>query len=110
MSHVAQVLAHLRRVTTRAAGTQGFACRPGRKMEHPRVGVLQTVVIASAGLLLAAPIPLSSDALTDPVTIAIGVVSLAVLLTTTIDTLWIILAAAVISLSASSVGVLASLH
>ena len=65
----------------------------GRKTEHPRVkGVLQTVVVASAGLLLAAAIPLARDALTDPVTIAIAVVSLVVLLTTTIDTLWIILA------------------
>jgi chromate transporter len=32
----------------------------GRRMDHPRVkGVLQTVVIASAGLLLAAAIPLA---------------------------------------------------
>ena len=75
-------------------------------MEHPRVkSVLQTVVIASAGLLLAAAIPLARDALTDPVTIAIAVVSLALLLTTKIDTLWNILGAAVISLSASSLGV-----
>jgi chromate transporter len=82
----------------------------GRKMEHPRVkGVLQTVVIASAGLLLAAAIPLAHDALTDPVTIAIAVVSLVVLLTTAIDTLWIILAAAVVTLSASAVGALTSL-
>jgi chromate transporter len=79
----------------------------GRRLEHPRVkGVLQTVVIASAGLLLAAAIPLARDALTDPVTVVIAVVSLALLLTTKIDTLWIILGAAVISLSASSVGVL----
>ncbi len=36
----------------------------GRKMEHPRVkAVLQTVVIASAGLLLAAAIPLGQAAL-----------------------------------------------
>jgi chromate transporter len=79
----------------------------GRRMEHPRVkGVLQTVVIASAGLLLAAAIPLGRDALTDPVTIAIALVSLMLLLLTEIDTLWIILGAAVISLSASSMGVL----
>src|SRR5258708_3202379 len=48
----------------------------GRKIEHPRVKAsLQTVVVASAGLLLAAAIPLARDALTDPVTIAIAVVS-----------------------------------
>jgi chromate transporter len=59
-------------------------------------------------LLLAAAIPLARDALTDPVTITItiAVVSLALLLVTEIDTLWIILGAAVISLSASSIGVL----
>jgi len=45
----------------------------GRRMEHPRVkSILQTVVIASAGLLLAAAIPLARDALTGPVTVAIA--------------------------------------
>ena len=78
----------------------------GRKMEHPRVkSVLQTVVIASASLLLAASIPLARDALTDPVTVGIAAVSLALLLATKLDTLWIILGAALISLSASSLGV-----
>jgi chromate transporter len=82
----------------------------GRRMEHPRVkGVLQTVVIASAGLLLAAAIPLAHDALTDPVTVGIAVVSLVLLLVTEIDTLWIILGAAGISLSASSIGVLSQI-
>jgi chromate transporter len=79
----------------------------GRKMESPRVkGVLQTVVIASAGLLLAAVIPLARDALTDPVTIVIAVATVALLLTTEIDTLWMILGAAVISLTASSSGLI----
>jgi hypothetical protein len=45
-----------------------------------------------------------ADGLTDPVTVAIAVVSLVLLLVTEIDTLWIILGAAVISLSASSLG------
>ena len=79
----------------------------GRKMEHPRVRtVLQTVLIASAGLLLAAAIPLAKDALTGPVTVTIAIVSLGLLLTTKLDTLWIILGAVVISLSASSLGVI----
>ena len=78
----------------------------GRRIEHPRVrSILQTVVIASAGLLLAASIPLAKDALTDPVTIGIAVISLALLLTTKWDTLWIILGAAVCSLSAASLGI-----
>ena len=79
-------------------------------MDHPRVkGVLQTVVIASAGLLLGAAIPLARDALTDSMTVAIAVVSLVLLLVTKIDTLWIILGAAVISLSASSIGALSQI-
>ena len=53
-----------------------------------------------------ASIPLARDALTDPVTIGIAVVSLVLLLTTELDTLWIILGAAVISLSASSLGLI----
>jgi chromate transporter len=83
----------------------------GRHVERPRVkGVLQAVIIASAGLLLAASIPLARDALTDWVTMVIAAVSLIFLLTTELDTLWIILGAAVISLSASSVGLIGALH
>ena len=67
------------------------------------------MIIASAGLLLAASIPLARDALTDPVTVTIAVVSLVLLLMTELDTLWIILGAAVVSLSASALGVLARL-
>jgi len=79
----------------------------GRKMQHPRVrSILQTIVIASAGLLLAATIPLARDALTDPITIVIGLVSLFLLLTTKLDTLWLILGAAIVSLSAASLGIL----
>lgn len=82
----------------------------GRRMEHPRVrSVLQTVVIASAGLLLAAAIPLARDGLTGPVTWATAVVCFMLLLTTKIDTLWMILGAALVSLTASSVGLMAYL-
>jgi chromate transporter len=80
----------------------------GKHIDHPRVrSVLQAVVIASAGLLLAASIPLARDALTDPVTIGIAFVSLVLLLATELDTLWIILASAAASLSASSLGLIA---
>jgi chromate transporter len=82
----------------------------GRQMEHPRVrSVLQTVVIASAGLLLAAAIPLGRDGLTGAITWAIAVVCFALLLTTKIDTLWMILGAALVSLTASSIGLVAYL-
>ncbi len=72
-------------------------------MNHPLVkSILQTVVIDSAGLLLAAAIPPGRGALTDPITVAISVATVVLLLTTKLDTLWIILGAAVVSLSASS--------
>jgi chromate transporter len=74
-------------------------------MEHPRVkSILQTVVIASAGLLLAAAIPLGRDGLTGPITIAIALVCFVLLLRTKLDTLWMILGAALISLTATSLG------
>jgi chromate transporter len=82
----------------------------GRKMEHPKVkSVLQGVIIASAGLLLAAAIPLGRDALTGPVTVGIALVSFVLLLTTKLDTLWIILGAALVSLSVSSLGLIQQL-
>lgn len=82
----------------------------GRKMEHPKVkSVLQAVIIASAGLLLAAAIPLGRDGLTGPITIGIAVVSFVLLLTTKLDTLWIILGAALVSLSVSSLGLIQQL-
>jgi len=82
----------------------------GRKIDHPRVkSILQTVILTSAGLLLAASVPLAQSALTDPVTIGIAVTTLVVLLTTKLDTLWIIGGAALISLSASALRVVVSM-
>jgi chromate transporter len=74
----------------------------GRKLENPRVKtVLETIVIASAGLLLAAAIPLARDALTDWLTVVIAVVTVILLLISKIDTLWIVIGAAAASLAAS---------
>jgi len=79
----------------------------GARMEHPRVkAALETILIASAALLLAATIPLAQGALTSPVTIAIAVLGLAALSLTKIDTLWIIFAGALASLTASSIGII----
>lgn len=83
----------------------------GRKLDNPRVKtILQTIVIASAGLLLAAVIPLAHDALTDWLTVIIAAVTVILLLVSKIDTLWIVLGAAVITLAASSFGFLAVAH
>ncbi len=82
----------------------------GRKMEHPKVkSVLQAVIIASAGLLLAAAIPLGRDGLTGPVTVGIALVSFVLFLTTKLDMLWIILGAALVSLSVASLGLIQQL-
>ena len=60
----------------------------GRKLENPRVKhVKRTFLMASAGLLLAAAIPLAYDALTGPITVAIMAVTVVLLLTTELDTL-----------------------
>lgn len=82
----------------------------GRYTSRPRVkAVLQSVVIASAGLLLAASIPLARVALTDPLNIGLAAVSLVILLTTELDALWVILGAATVSLSASALGLMTRL-
>ncbi|MGC1303654.1 MAG: chromate transporter [Caulobacteraceae bacterium] len=77
----------------------------GRRIEHPRVrSVLQTVVIASAGLLLGAAIPLGREALTDPVAIAIAAAALILLLATKVEVAWVILGAAIIAMAADAAG------
>ena len=54
------------------------------------LAIVQAVVIASAGLLLAVSIPLGRDALIDPATFAIAIVGLIILLMTGLDTLWMV--------------------
>jgi chromate transporter len=71
----------------------------GRKAEHPRArAVLESVVLASSGLLLAAAIPLAKAAIVDPVTVLIALSTISLMLKTKLDTLWIILGAAVTAL------------
>jgi chromate transporter len=74
------------------------------RAEHPRPrSALLAIVVASAGLLLAAAVPLLLSALTGPVIVTIAVLTVALMLTTKFDTLWIILGAALATLAASSV-------
>ena len=81
-----------------------------RKAEHPRLkSALQAVVVTSAGLLLAAAVPLGFSALTGPVTIGIAVATAALMLMTRLDTLWIILGAAVTTISVAGIAPLAVL-
>lgn len=75
----------------------------GRRAEHPRVrAVLEAVVLASAGLLLAAAIPLARAAIIDPLTLLIALVTIGLMLRTKLDTLWIILAASVTTYAVST--------
>lgn len=74
------------------------------KAEHPRIkSALQAVVVASSGLLLAATIPLARSALGNGVTVMIALVTIILMIRTRLDTLWLILGAAITTLSVSSV-------
>ncbi len=80
----------------------------GRKTEHPRVkAVLRAVVLTSAGLLLAALVPLVQAAITSPLTLLIALTTIGVMLKSRIDTLWIILGAALVASVAGAVTMLA---
>ena len=81
----------------------------GRKAEHPRVkAVLEAVVLASSGLLLAAAIPLARAAIVDPVTAFIALSTIGLILKTKLDTLWIILGVAVTAYAVSAARLLIS--
>ncbi|MDQ2900249.1 MAG: chromate transporter [Acidobacteriota bacterium] len=76
----------------------------GARAERPAVkSAIQTVTIAAAGLIIAITVPLARDALTKPVYILIAVGSFLFLVLTKLDTLWVMLAAAAISLMAMTV-------
>ena len=78
----------------------------GKRAQHPRVrSMLQCVVLASAGLLVLAAIPIGRDALDGPLAIAIAVTALPLLVTRRLDTQWVIAAAAALSLVASLTGI-----
>ena len=74
------------------------------KAHHPRLrSGLQAVVVASAGLLLAAAVPLAVSAVTGPVTGGIALLTAILMLMTKLDTLWIIIGAALTALTVASV-------
>ncbi len=80
----------------------------GPHAEHPRVkGMLQSVVLASAGLLVSSAVPLARDALVDPLTIGIAAVGLVVLLSKKVDTLWVLGRGALLSLASFAIRVAA---
>lgn len=74
----------------------------GPRATHPRVrGMLQGVVLASAGLLLTSALPLARDALVTPLGIAIAVVGSIVMIAKKVDAVWVIAAGAALGLGSS---------
>ena len=73
----------------------------GSRAQNPRVrSATRTVLLASAGLLLSASVPLARDAITGPLTLCIAVVSFGIIAFTRIDTVWVMLGAALAGLLA----------
>lgn len=75
----------------------------GPRAENPRVRrIMESVVVASAGLLLSAAIPLARESLTDLITIAIAAATVVLMITKKADSLVIIGASALVTLVASA--------
>jgi len=67
----------------------------------PRIrGAISAVILASTGLLMAASIPLTRDAATGSLAVAIVAASFIVLVFTRVETWWVMLAAAAVGLGA----------
>ena len=68
----------------------------GKRAEHRRIkSVTRTVLLAGAGLMAGAAAPLARDAITGPLTLSIVLASFVLIALTRVDTLWIMLGAAV---------------
>lgn len=77
----------------------------GEYAKIPRIrGAIRAVILASAGLLIAASIPLTRDAAAGPLTVAIIVASFAVLTFTRLESWWVMVAAAAIGLGSKLLG------
>jgi chromate transporter len=73
----------------------------GARAGTPRIrGAIRAVVLASAGLLLSASLPLARDAITGLLALVIVVVSFVVLSFTRVDSAWVMLGAAAVGLVA----------
>lgn len=71
----------------------------GAKAQHPRAkSVVRAVILAGAGLLFSAALPLAQNALTGVLPAAIALTSVVLTLFTRVDTLWMVLGAAFVGL------------
>ena len=69
----------------------------GARAEHPRLrSAVRASMAAAAGLLVAATLPLARNALTDGLLIGIAAASFGIFAFTRIDSVWVILASAVV--------------
>jgi chromate transporter len=69
----------------------------------PRIrSAIRAIVLASAGLLLAASLPMARDAITGGLTLTIVVITALLLSFTRVDSAWVMLGAALVSLAAKS--------
>lgn len=73
----------------------------GARAEHPRAkSVTRAVLLAGAGLIVSASVPLGRDAIAGPFSLAIVAASCALIALTRIDTVWVMLGAAAAGLLA----------
>lgn len=73
----------------------------GARAGHPRVkSAIRTSSAAGAALMIAATLPLAQGALTDGFLVSIAAASFALLAFTAIDSVWVVLAAALLGLAA----------
>ncbi|MGH7486308.1 MAG: chromate transporter [bacterium] len=71
----------------------------GSRAEKPRVkSAIRAMLLAGAGLLLASTVPLARDAVVDVFTAGIAAITVALLLLTRLDTVWLIAGAALAGL------------
>ncbi len=82
----------------------------GRFVTHPRVrSMLQAIILSSGGLMWVAAMELAHGTVNDAVTVAICVVTVLLLCTRKVDSIWVILGAAAAELGAASVHLVAGL-
>jgi chromate transporter len=71
----------------------------GARAEHRRArAVARAVLFAGAGLMLSAAAPMARDAITGPLSLAIVAASLILVAITRLDSLWVMLGAAVVGM------------
>ena len=72
----------------------------GKRAEHPRLrSAIRASSAASAGLMIAATLPLAQSALTDTYLGALAAGSFAIFAFTAVDSVWVVLAAALVGLA-----------